>query len=102
MRIIKPSTLVQWAKRHSAAAPALLHWFEITRKATWKTLADVRRDFPHADLVRVESLKPVLVFNIAGNKFRLICAAHFNKGRVYLLDFLTHADYSKDAWKRRL
>jgi len=72
MRIIKPSTLVQWAKRHSVAAPALLHWFEITRKATWKTLADVRRDFPHADLVRVESLKPVLVFNVAGNKFRLI------------------------------
>ncbi len=102
MRFIKPSTLVKWAKAHSAAAPALLHWSEVARKAKWKTLAEVRRDFPQADLVKVESKKPVIVFNIAGNKFRLICAIHFNAGRVYLLDFLTHADYSKDTWKDHL
>lgn len=102
MRLIKPSTLVQWAKQHSAAAPALFHWFEITRKAQWRTLTDARRDFPHADLVKVESKKPVIVFNISGNKFRLICAIHFNAGRVYLLDFLTHAEYSKDTWKDHL
>ena len=102
MRIIKPSTLVHWASRHSGAAPALLHWYETARKAGWKTLTEIRRDFPHADMVKVESLKPVFVFNIAGNKFRLICAVHFNKDRLYLLDFLTHAEYDKEAWKRRL
>ena len=102
MRIIKPSTLTQWAERHGAAAPSLLHWYEAVHKVDWKTFGELRRDFPHADMVKVESLKPVIVFNVAGNKFRLICAVHFNKGRVYLLDFLTHADYDKDAWKRRL
>ncbi len=102
MRIIKPSTLVTWAKLHSVATPALLHWAEITGKAAWKSLTDVRRDFPHADMVKVESKRPVVVFNISGNKFRLIAAIHFNKGRLYLLDFLTHADYSKDTWKDSL
>ncbi|MDB6119702.1 MAG: hypothetical protein JWO08_3483 [Verrucomicrobiaceae bacterium] len=102
MRIIKPSAIGDWAKRHSAAIPALLHWYEVGRKATWKTLTDVRRDFPHADIVKVDSLKPVVVFNVGGNNFRLITAVHFDKGRVYLLDFLTHADYDKDVWKRHL
>ena len=53
-------------------------------------------------MVRVESGKPVLVFNIAGNSFRLIAAVHFNTGRVFLLDFLSHAEYSKNVWKKRL
>lgn len=53
-------------------------------------------------MVKVGSLKPVIVFNIAGNRYRLIAALHFNKDRLFLLDFLTHADYSKDAWKNRL
>jgi mRNA interferase HigB len=102
MRTIKPSTLVAWATKHGKAAPALLHWFKVTKKAKWKTITDVRRDFPHADLVRVGSLKPVIVFNLGGNNYRLITAIHFNQGRVYLLDFLTHAEYSKDTWKNRL
>lgn len=102
MRIIKPSTLVEWAGRHPAAAPSLLRWMEMASRAQWESLSDVRRDFPHADIVRVGSFKPVVIFNIAGNHFRLITAIHYNTGRLFLLDFLTHADYSKDAWKGRL
>lgn len=102
MRIIKPAALVAWAETHPTAASSLLRWFEIARKASWQSLSEVRRDFPHADGVRVGSLKPVVIFNIAGNHFRLITAIHFNRNRVFLLDFLTHADYSKGTWKERL
>ena len=102
MRIIKPSSLTEWARTYRGAAPALLHWLEVASKANWQSLAEVRRDFPHADAVRVGSLKPVTIFNVAGNNFRLITAIHYNGGRVYLLDFLTHSDYSKGAWKRTL
>jgi mRNA interferase HigB len=42
------------------------------------------------------------VFNICGNKYRLICAMHFNTGKVFLLRFLTHAEYDKDQWKDQL
>lgn len=75
---------------------------ETARKARWRTFADVRTDFPSADMVKVGSLRPVVIFNIAGNNFRLITAIHFDKGRVFLLDFLTHADYDKQRWKDRL
>ena len=42
------------------------------------------------------------VFNICGNKYRLIAAIHYNRQRVYVLRLLRHAEYSKDFWKDRL
>ena len=50
----------------------------------------------------VGSGRPVVVFNIGGGKFRLSTAIHYNRGLVYVLDFLTHANYSKGDWKDRL
>ena len=102
MRIIKPPRLLQFARQHPTAAPSLLRWLEVTKKAKWRNLAQTRRDFPHADEVRAASLKPVTIFNISGNAFRLITAIHYDTGKVFILDFLTHANYDKDTWKNRL
>lgn len=44
----------------------------------------------------------VTVFNIGGNKYRLIVAIHYNRGLIYVLRFFTHAEYSKNAWKEVL
>jgi mRNA interferase HigB len=44
----------------------------------------------------------VVVFNVGGDDFRLVCAVHFNTGMVFALRFMTHAEYSKDAWKDEL
>lgn len=49
-----------------------------------------------------DSKRQVIVFNIAGNKFRLMAAVHFNTRIVFALDFLTHAEYSKNRWKDQL
>jgi len=72
------------------------------REAKWDNLQDVRRVYPHADTVMVKSGSSVTVFNIGGNKYRLITAIHYNRQRVYILAFLRHAEYSKDFWKDRL
>jgi mRNA interferase HigB len=53
-------------------------------------------------MVRVQSGRNVVVFNIGGNDFRLVCAVHFNTEMVFALRFMTHAEYSKDAWKNEL
>jgi len=42
----------------------------------------------------------LVVFNIGGNKYRLIAAIHFNRGKVYIRDVLTHAEYDKERWKK--
>jgi mRNA interferase HigB len=49
--------------------------------------------------VTVRSGRQVVVFNIGGNKYRLITAIHYNRQLVFTLRVLTHAEYSRDDWK---
>ncbi|HEY1173997.1 MAG TPA: type II toxin-antitoxin system HigB family toxin [Verrucomicrobiae bacterium] len=102
MRIIKQSTLLALAEKHPKSLTAIRSWLVVAKQAEWRGLNDVRRTYPHADLVEVGSGKKVMVFNICGNAYRLIVAVHFNTGMVYILRFLTHAEYSKDQWKEQL
>jgi mRNA interferase HigB len=44
----------------------------------------------------------VIVFNVCGNRYRLIVAMHFNSQMAYTLRFLTHAEYDRDDWKDEL
>ena len=102
MRIITEGTLRVYAARHPRAATGLETWRRIMRKESFDHFADLRRYFRSADQVRAASDKPVVVFNICGNSYRLICAIHYNTGKVFLLRFLTHAEYDKDRWKDEL
>jgi mRNA-degrading endonuclease HigB of HigAB toxin-antitoxin module len=40
-----------------------------------------------------------IVFNVGGNKYRLIAAIHFNRARVYVRHVLTHEEYNQGAWR---
>jgi mRNA interferase HigB len=77
-------------------------WLRVVKGAEWKNFPDLRRTFPHAYQVMVASGRPLVVFNVSGNQYRLICAVHFDKQRVFVLKFMTHAEYSKDRWKHSL
>ena len=102
MRIIKEGFLVQAGIDFPKAAKFLEHWRTIVRAADWKSLVDVRRTYPNADSVKVQSGRQVVVFNVCGNDYRLVAALHFNRQVVYTLRFMTHAEYSKDRWKDEL
>lgn len=102
MRIITRKRLREFAHRHPDAADPLQKWHDVVHEAEWENLQDVRRVFAHADAVTVASGNSVTVFNIRGNKYRLVAALHYNTQRVYVLRLLTHAEYSKDFWKDEL
>lgn len=102
MRIIKEPFLMDAARNYPKAAAYLDTWRKVVKASIWRGLADMRRTYPSADAVRVRSGRQVLVFNVCGNAYRLLVAAHFNRQIVYTLRFLTHADYSKDTWKTEL
>ena len=102
MRVITRKRLRAFAQNHPDAAGALQKWYRLVREAQWENLLDVRRVYPHADMVTVGSGNSVTVFNICGNKYRLITAIHYNRQRVYILVLLRHAEYSKNFWKDRL
>ena len=102
MRIIKVPFLAEAAKKHPKARKWIENWCSIVKEVPWKNIQEVRASYPSADTVTVGSGGNVVVFNVCGNDFRLIVAIHYNRGIVYTLRFLTHAEYSKDKWKKEL
>lgn len=71
-----------------------MHWLTIVRKTAYGSFADLRVTFPSADQVGRYT-----VFNIRGNKFRLITAIHYSRQKVYIRHVLTHAEYDRGAWR---
>lgn len=102
MRILTEPFLKAMAARFPQAAQWLDSFRKITRAAKWQSIMEMRAIYPHADAVTVRSQRTVIVLNVAGNKYRLIIAAHFNQQMIYTLRFLTHAEYSKNQWKNDL
>ena len=104
MQVIARPKLNQWIEDHPNAREALLVFYAVAVSARWTELDDVRATFPSADVVRLPNGRMRLVFNIKGNSYRLVAgyqwASETNAGRLYLKDFMTHAEYDKDRWKR--
>lgn len=92
--MIGRKAILTFSRTHPDALVPLLNWFRIVRKAAWNSLAEVRNDFAHADVVGRRT-----VFNIHGNAYRLIARVNYMSERVFILHILTHAEYSKGRWK---
>jgi len=93
--IISPvEDLEVWEKYPDSKIP-LIRWFKIMDKQDFGNFVELRVTFPSADQVG-----DLTVFNIGGNKYRLIVAIHFNRGKVYIRHVLTHAGYDKGGWKK--
>lgn len=93
MRIIAVSTLRRfWSQpgRHDAELP-LRAWVHIVRAADWSRPNEVKEIFGSADLLA----NGRVVFDIGGNKYRLVAAIHFRGKRVYVRFIGTHSDYDK-------
>ena len=105
MRVITVKRVREFQAARRDAAGWLDVWLVTAGTRDWQSLADVRRDYPRADGVQVGSGRIVTVFDVCGNKYRLITAIHHKPGpggRVYVLMLMTHAEYSKDLWKDQL
>jgi mRNA interferase HigB len=94
VRIISKAAISAFCGPHQEALEPLLHWYGVTKRAAWRHMADVRSDFPHADAVGTFT-----VFNIKGNKYRLIAAIKYRWQIVYIRHILTHAEYDKGKWR---
>ena len=102
MRVISRRRLREFWQRHADAERPLVAWFNVARAARWSEFADTRRDFSHADRVRVGSGVVLTVFNVGGNKHRLVVDVVYQHQVVYVKMIMTHAQYSKGTWKALL
>lgn len=92
MRIIALSTLKSFWELNpefiDAKEPAL-SWYRFVQKANWHAPADVKNDFRQASILKDGRV----VFNIAGNKYRLVVWVNYHYQVVYIRFIGTHAEY---------
>jgi mRNA interferase HigB len=94
MGIIKRGALVQFWERHPDSRASFEAWYGVVRRTTWRTPVEMKQVYRNADLVGRRT-----VFNIAGNKFRLIARVNYQTQRVFVLYLLTHSEYDEGKWK---
>lgn len=94
MHLISIRNLRAAAAFYPDAVLAVNNWYATVRKSKWQNLEDVRQIYRDA-----EAVGNFTVFNIKGNKYRLIVGIDYENQTVYYKCFLTHSEYSKDKWK---
>jgi mRNA interferase HigB len=89
MVIIKKSTLTLFGLEHPDVYQPLMDWYKIVKEADWNNFHDIKQTFNSVDSVGNDHY----VFNIKGNKYRLIAMIFFDKRTVFIRFVGTHSDY---------
>lgn len=91
MRIISRKTLREFWERHSDVQQSLQAWYADVKHATWKTPSDIKNVYRNASFVANNRV----VFNIKGNKYRLVVAIQYKYGIVYIRFIGSHREYDE-------
>lgn len=94
MRVISKARLRAFEEPDAAGPLQAWHSHVSHKSVTWHSWADVKADFGSAS-----SVGNCVVFNIGGNKFRLITRVLYPSQKVFILKVMTHEEYDQDAWK---
>ena len=95
MHVITRKRLNEFTRLYPDTRNALAQWYKLIKQNEFSSFVELRELFPSADQVG-----KLTVFNIGGNKIRLIAAIHYNRKKVYIRAVLTHAEYDQERWKK--
>ncbi len=98
MQVISIKRLREFWNIHRDAQKPLSAWYHLVNEyaTNWYNWADLKANFSSADLVG-----DCVVFDIGGNKFRLICRVRYQLHRVYILKVMTHKEYDRVNWQHQ-
>jgi mRNA interferase HigB len=92
MRILNQLLIEEFKRKHPSLRKVLDNWVDIVKSCQWRHVPELKATFPSADYVA-----PYIVFNLAGNNFRLVAVVVFSKGEMTIVKIMTHSEY--DRWK---
>ena len=99
MRVISNKPLRDFAKKYADAGTPLQAWRKLVEHGRFQNLAELKRTFSSLDMAPVKGCD-FYVFNIGGNKYRLIATVHFNTQILFVRHVLTHQEYTTGRWKQ--
>ena len=94
MHVVSHKAIRTFCEEHPLARSAMDHWYRVAKRATWSSFTEVRESFNTADFVA-----PHVVFDIGGNKYRLIAEMNFTRRVLFIRCIMTHKEYVKGVWK---
>ncbi|HXM43279.1 MAG TPA: type II toxin-antitoxin system HigB family toxin [Bryobacteraceae bacterium] len=94
MHIVSHKAIRIFCQEHPQARNAMDHWYRVAKQATWSSFAEVKQSFNTADFVA-----PHVVFDIGGNKWRLVAEMNFTRRVLFIRRIMTHKEYMKGTWK---
>ena len=94
MNVISFKRIREFSSIHRDAETSLTAWYKTTKRANWQNLAELKAVYPSADLVG-----RYVVFNIGGNKYRLIARIVYRSQTLFVVAVLTHEEYDLGKWK---
>lgn len=94
MHVISKKRLQEFADKHPDCRNSLEAWYRIVKNNDYRSFAELKAHFSSADRVG-----RFTVFNIGGNKVRLIASIHYNRHKLYIRHVLTHREYDRGKWK---
>jgi len=91
MHVISRPRLIKFWTDHPDSETPLRVWFKKVEQSKWKNVNELKTDFPTADYVGNDRV----VFNIKGNKYRIIVLVYFTGQKMFIRFVGTHAEYDK-------
>ncbi|HXW16154.1 MAG TPA: type II toxin-antitoxin system HigB family toxin [Terriglobia bacterium] len=95
VHVISYKAIREFKAARRDAGPALDNWYRVSSACKWTSFAEVKQVLGNADWV-----KPYVVFNIAGNKYRLIAEINFRSQTLFIRHILPHQEYAEGKWKQ--
>ena len=97
MRVISLKLLREFWSDHPDSERPLRHWYKTAVQADWRSLQEIRRIYPHADGI-VSGSETLTVFNVAGNKYRLVVRIRYDYQLINVRAVLSHREYDAGKW----
>lgn len=95
MHIITQKRIWEAQKKYPTCKSAIEQWYRIVKKNNFSSFSDIQRLLPSTDKVG-----KYYIFDIGGNKLRLIAICHFQYNKLYIREIFSHSEYDKNKWKK--
>ncbi len=95
MRILGTDNILAFVAAYPDSSSSLKSWKQTMQENNFKHFPNLKQSFGSADYV-----KPYTVFNIAGNKYRLISLIEYSISTVAVQKIMKHSEYDKSKWRR--
>lgn len=96
MNIISEKKLKEFWQKYPDAEPGIRAWIKLTKKQEWNNFIELKDN----SLFAPDQVKNFVIFDIGGNKYRLITRVNYKTKKVFIRDVLTHTEYNTNKWKK--